>query len=110
VTLLIVMVALFAVMWLLLIRPQRRRQAQQAQMLSSVEVGDEILTAGGVYGEVKAIEEDELQLEIAPGTTVRLDRRAVAAVFESEEEESGAGEAIEGETAAETDSSATPRS
>ena len=112
--LLILMIGLFAVMWLLLIRPQRRRQAQQAEMLASLEVGDEILTAGGVYGEVQAVEDDELRVEIAPGTSVRLDRRAVAAVFEGEgeDEDGGVGaRAADAEaddaTAPDADSSAT---
>ena len=111
--LLILMIGMFAVMWLLLIRPQRRRQTQQAEMLAALEVGDEILTAGGVYGEVQAVEDDELRVEIAPGTTVRLDRRAVAAVFEAEsEDENGepgaraASAATDETTTADADSSA----
>jgi preprotein translocase subunit YajC len=84
---LIVLVALFALMWLLLIRPQRRRQAEQAQMQDVLEVGDEILTAGGIHGTVREIEDEIVHLEIAPGTTVRLDRRAVAAIAQEPEPE-----------------------
>jgi len=84
---LIILVALFAAMWLFLIRPQRRRQVEQARMQDSLEAGDEILTAGGVYGIVRAIEDEIVQLEIAPGTTIRLDRRAVATVVEEPEPE-----------------------
>ena len=76
---LILIVLVFALMWFLLIRPQRRRQMLQQQMLSRLEVGDEILTAGGLYGRITALGNDDVTLEIAPGTTVRLDRRAVAA-------------------------------
>jgi preprotein translocase subunit YajC len=84
---LIILVALFAAMWLFLIRPQRRRQVEQARMQNSLEAGDEILTAGGVYGIVRALEDEIVQLEIAPGTTIRLDRRAVATVVEEPEPE-----------------------
>jgi preprotein translocase subunit YajC len=84
---LIVLVALFALMWLLLIRPQRRRQAEQAQLQDVLEVGDEILTAGGIHGTVREIEDEIVHLEIAPGTTVRLDRRAVAAIEQEPEPE-----------------------
>ena len=77
---LIILVALFALMWLLLIRPQRRRQAQQAEMQDVVEPGDEILTAGGIHGTVREVDDEIVHVEIAPGTIVRLDRRAVAAV------------------------------
>jgi preprotein translocase subunit YajC len=82
---LIVIVALFALMWLLLIRPQRRRAAQQAQMQDTLRSGDEILTAGGIHGKIKAIEGDIVHVEIAPGTLVRVDRRAVAAAGSAEE-------------------------
>jgi preprotein translocase subunit YajC len=77
---LIILVALFAAMWLFLIRPQRRRQVAQAQMQDALAEGDEILTAGGVYGTVRTI-------EIARGTIIRLDRRAVATVVQEPEPE-----------------------
>ena len=91
---LIVMAGLFAVMWLVLIRPQRRRQVQQAEMLANLEVGDEILTAGGLYGEIQSVEEDEVRLEIAPGTSVRVAKRAVAAVLSDEEEDEEAEDEV----------------
>jgi preprotein translocase subunit YajC len=81
----IVLVALFALMWLLLIRPQRRRQAEQAQMQDHLRAGEEILTAGGIHGTIKAIEGDIVHVEIAPGTLVRVDRRAVATAGSAEE-------------------------
>jgi preprotein translocase subunit YajC len=84
---LIVLVALFVLMWLLLIRPHRRRQAEQAQMQEVLEVGDEILTAGGIHGTVREIEDEIVHVEIAPGTVIRLDRRAVAAVAQEPEPE-----------------------
>ena len=81
----IVLVALFALMWLLLIRPQRRRAAEQVEMQDRLRSGDQILTAGGIHGTVKAIEGDVVHVEIAPGTLVRVDRRAVAAAGGAEE-------------------------
>jgi len=81
---LLVIVVLLIGMWFLLIRPTRRRQAQQQDVLSQVQVGDEIVTAGGLYGEVQSMDDDELLVEIAPGTTVRLARRAVAAIVQPE--------------------------
>ena len=81
----IVLVALFGLMWFLLIRPQRRRATEQLAMQESVSVGDEILTAGGIHGTVKAIEGDIVHVEIAPGTLVRIDRRAVASAGGTEE-------------------------
>ena len=84
---LIVIIALFAALWLFLIRPQRRRQVDQARMQDALATGDEILTAGGIYGTVRGIEDEVVELEIAPRTIVRLDRRAVAGVLQEPEPE-----------------------
>jgi preprotein translocase subunit YajC len=70
--------------WLLLIAPQRRRQQAQRRMLEDVNVGDEVLTAGGMYATVREVRGDDLTVEIAPGTNIRLDKRAVALVLSSE--------------------------
>jgi preprotein translocase subunit YajC len=84
---LLVIVALFVVFWLLLIRPQRRRQRAQEDMLGRLRVGDEIVTAGGLYGDITAIEGDEVYVEIADGVEVRVARRAVAGVLPDEDDE-----------------------
>jgi preprotein translocase subunit YajC len=90
---LIVIVALLVLMWLLLIRPQRRRQAEQQELLSNLQVGDEIVTAGGIYGRIEEIRDDDLTLEIAPETNVRIARRAVAGIVREDElEEAGDSE------------------
>jgi preprotein translocase subunit YajC len=83
----IILIAVFGLMWLLLIRPQRKRQLAQARMQDSIEVGDEVLTAGGIHGTVRQIDEEIVHVEIAPNTTVRMDRRAVAAVAQEPEAE-----------------------
>ncbi len=77
----------FALMWVLLIRPQQRRMRQHQEIVSSLRPGDEIVTAGGLYGTIHTVGEDELTVEIAPGTNVRIAKRAVAAVFPPEEDE-----------------------
>lgn len=97
---LIIVVVLFALFWLLMVRPQRRRQAEQSALIQSIEVGDEIVTAGGLFGHVKSVADDELLVEIAPGTSVRIARRAVAGVVGPEEDDEGeleAGEVHEAE-------------
>ena len=84
---LISIVAIFVLLRLLLIRPQRQRQVAHRELISSVAVGDEILTAGGLYGHVRALgDEDDLVVEIAPGTEVRLARRAVAGIVPPEDD------------------------
>ncbi len=101
---LILIVVLLFVMWLLLIRPQRRRHLDQQRMIESVQVGEEIVTAGGLYGTIVALDEGEARLEIAEGTVVRIDKRAIAAVLrEDEEEGEEEGEDAEAVEAAEPD-------
>jgi preprotein translocase subunit YajC len=82
-----VIVALFALLWVFILRPQRRRQTEQLQMQDTLHVGDEIVTAGGIRGQVRQLDDEVLKVEIAPDVEVRLDRRAVAAVVPEEEEE-----------------------
>ena len=77
---------LLVLMWFMLIRPQRRRQLDAQRMVSSLQVGKEIVTAGGLYGTVTALEDDEVRLEIADGVEVRIAKRAVAGVVSEEEE------------------------
>ena len=81
---LIVLVALFALFWLFVIKPQRRRMQEQRTLHENVGVGDEIVTMGGLLGHVRGINEndDTLVVEIAPGTNVRVARRGVAAVLD----------------------------
>ena len=97
---LLVIVAIFVVFYLLLIRPQRRRQREQEEMIGNLRVGDEIVTAGGLYGDITAIEGDEVYLEIAEGVEVRVARRAVAGVMPTEDEDEEVDEELEPEAEA----------
>jgi preprotein translocase subunit YajC len=74
-------------MWLIVIRPQRRKQKLQKSMQTELAIGDEIVTAGGVYGTVTQIDDDEVRVEIAPNVEVRLARRAIAAHLTEREPE-----------------------
>ena len=73
-------IVLFGAAWLLFVLPARRRKMSHAAMQDSIAVGDEIITAGGLHGTVKGIEDDTVKVEIATGVVATLDRRAVAAV------------------------------
>ena len=77
---------LLVLVWFLLIQPQRRRQAQQRQARETVNPGDVVLTAGGIYATVMEVREDDLVVRIAENTTVRLDKRAIALVVERQDE------------------------
>ena len=67
--------------------PQRRATRAKMEMQDSIDIGDEIVTAGGMYGYVTAIGDDELEVEIAPGTIVRVATRAVAGLIDADVDE-----------------------
>jgi preprotein translocase subunit YajC len=77
----------FAFLWFVLIRPQKRRQTQQQRMLNDLAVGDEVVTAGGVYGEVTRLDDGDVWLRIAPATEVRVARRAIGAIIPPADDE-----------------------
>jgi preprotein translocase subunit YajC len=74
---LILIVAFF---YFLVIRPQQRRQRQAAQLSRSLEPGQEVMTTAGLFGTVKAVTDDHVELEIAPGVVVRYVKGAIARV------------------------------
>jgi len=92
---LIIMVLVLGVMYVLMIRPQRQRQAQQQSMIDGANVGDDVLTTGGIYGTISEVEGDDIVVEIASGVTVHMTRRGIAAVLPPEEED--ADDAVEDE-------------
>ncbi len=109
---LLIIGALFVLLYVVMIRPQRAKAQAAQRMLGSVAPGDEVLTVGGIYGIVQEIEPDEdggdLVVEIADGIHVRVARKAVAAVIKPEDEDADAedddvvdGEAEEAQDAAE---------
>jgi len=85
-TSILVLGLLFAVFWFMLIRPQRARAREQQELITSLEPGDEIVTAGGLYGTVTAVDGEVLHIEIADGLVVRTARNAVAGIVEVEDE------------------------
>ena len=84
---LIIMVLMLGVMYVLMIRPQRQRQAQQQAMIDSADVGDDVLTTGGIYGTISETDGDDIVVEIANGVSVHMTRRGIAAVLPPEEED-----------------------
>ena len=72
---LVLMVAIF---YFLLIRPQQRRMRAQRELLSALDVGDEVITIGGIFGTIRRVDDDAFEVEISPGSTVRLLKSAVA--------------------------------
>jgi preprotein translocase subunit YajC len=102
-----IIILAFGVIYLLVVRPRKRQQSQQQRMANELRVGDEVLTVGGIYGTVSQIDEDQVTVEIAPATEVRVARRAIAGVTREPEDEV-AEEAAEPEEPAEPQDPAEP--
>lgn len=67
-----------AIMWLLLIRPQQQRVRKQQALLEALEVGDQVITAGGMIGRIRALRGDRVEIELAPGVVTEFLRGAVS--------------------------------
>jgi preprotein translocase subunit YajC len=71
--------------WFLLIRPQRKRAQEAAQIRASLQVGAEVMTTAGLYGTVAHVDDDAVLLEVAPGVTNRYAKGAVARILSAPE-------------------------
>jgi preprotein translocase subunit YajC len=91
----VVLVVLGGLVWGLFVLPARRDQRSHQEMQDGVEVGDEIITAGGMHAVVREASDEELRVEIAPTVVVTLDRRAVAAVAVEEPADADGGTLVD---------------
>ena len=82
---LIPFVLLLGLMWFVLIRPQQARLRKQRDLIASVQVGDVVLTAGGIIGTVRVLTDDELRLEVSPGVELRVVRAAISRRLNADE-------------------------
>jgi len=73
----IYLLILVAAFYFLIVRPQRRQQQFRRQVIAAVREGDEIITSGGVFATVVALDDETLDVEIAPGVVVTIARGAV---------------------------------
>jgi preprotein translocase subunit YajC len=86
----ILMIALlFGVMYFMMIRPQQKRRREAEQMQASIGPGDKVVTIGGLYGTVTAVDDDTVMLEVAPGVQTRYARPAIARVLDREQATTG---------------------
>ena len=83
---LIFLVLVGVVFYFMLYRPNKRRIDQHRSLIESVEVGDEVVTIGGLFGTVRQITDEQFHLELAPGTQVRLAKSAIARRVERPDE------------------------
>jgi preprotein translocase subunit YajC len=71
------LVVIFAMFYFVMIRPQRKRQKEQQQMMAGLQRGDKVMTIGGIYGTIESLSEDSVIIKIEGGTTMRVARSAV---------------------------------
>jgi preprotein translocase subunit YajC len=83
---LLILVGFALLMWLLLVRPQARRQRELAQMQNALEVGDEVMLTSGVFGTLRQLDEEgAAHLEIADGVVIKVARQAIGQVVPTED-------------------------
>ena len=77
-TIIIFLAVIFGLMYLILIRPQRKRQKEHQQMVEELNRGDRVVTAGGIYGVIESISEDSVVIKVESGVTMRVAKGSVA--------------------------------
>ena len=84
----LIYVVIIAVMYLVMIRPNKKKQQKEEQMRNSTETGDEILTIGGIYGKVVAIKEDSFIIETGPDRNkMRISKWSIQQNFNAKQAE-----------------------
>ena len=78
---------MFLVFYFILIRPQKKQQAQHEQMIKNLNKNDEVVTSGGIHGTVVGLKEGSILLRIAENVKIEVDRSAIAKVQKSRVEE-----------------------
>lgn len=73
----LMIVALIAVFYFFMIRPQQKKQKEIRKFREGIKTGDRVVTAGGIYGKVRNIKETTFVLEIAPGVNITIDKGSV---------------------------------
>ena len=74
---LIMMVAIFVIMYFFMIRPQNKKQKEIQKFRKGLEVGQSVITAGGIYGKIKEIEDNAVIVEIAPSVKIKIDKNSI---------------------------------
>jgi preprotein translocase subunit YajC len=85
----IFLVAIFAVMYLLMIRPRQKQQRQHEAMMQELRPGDRVIIAGGIYGQIESLSEDTAILRIESGATMKVARGSILGKQEVEESSKG---------------------
>ena len=74
----ILVVGLGALFYFLMYRPQRKRQKEQKELMEGLQRGDNVITIGGIYGQIESMDEETITIKVESGTLLRLTRAAIA--------------------------------
>jgi preprotein translocase subunit YajC len=85
----IFLVAIFALMYFLMIRPRQKQQKEHEEMMQELRAGDKVIIAGGIYGQIESLGEDTAILRIESGATMKVARSSI--LGKQEVGESGGG-------------------
>ena len=85
---LIMLGGMLAVMYFFMIRPQKKQEKELADMRNNLQIGDEVVTIGGIIGSVIIIKDDKLMIETGSGSKITILRSAVKTVLKDEEDSS----------------------
>jgi preprotein translocase subunit YajC len=83
------LVVIFAVMYLLMIRPRQKQQKQHEAMMQELRAGDRVIMAGGIYGQIESIGEETAILKIESGATMKVARSSILGKAEVDESSKG---------------------
>ncbi len=75
------MIVIFAAFYFLLIRPQQKKQKQHAELVAALKVGDEVLTAGGILGQITGVGEHYAVVKISDNTEIKIQKASVSQVI-----------------------------
>ena len=86
-TMILMWVVIGLIFWFFIMRPQKKRQLEIQNFRNSIAIGTRVVTSGGIYGEVRAIEEADniLVIEVAKGVNIRVDRNSVYATAQQDQ-------------------------
>lgn len=83
---LIMIILLFVVMWLLMIRPQNKKAKEEAKMREQLKKGDRVLFSGGIYGKVHSVGETTVEVEVANGVIMTVEKSFIQALTNSDQQ------------------------
>lgn len=72
------LVLIFAAMYFFMIKPQRKRQKEQQELVQELRRGDKVVTSGGIYGQIENLSQDTVVLRIESGATMKVARISIA--------------------------------